>query len=39
VGASNDRSIGDRAAKLLDPSFIRHDLAQLFSDSHGPAGA
>src|ERR1700740_2088199 len=39
VEAINDRSIGDRAAELLAPSFVRHDLAQLFSDSHGPAGA
>jgi hypothetical protein len=36
VAAINDRSIGDRAAELLDPSFVRHDLARLFSDSHGP---
>jgi len=39
VDAVNDRSIGDRAAELLDPSFVRHDLAELFRDSHGPAGA
>jgi len=39
VDAINDRSLGDRAADLLDPSFVRHDLAQLFSDSHGPGGA
>jgi predicted ester cyclase len=39
VQAINDRSIGDRAAELLAPSLVRHDLAQLFSDSHGPAGA
>jgi C-1 hydroxylase len=39
VDAINDRSIGDRAAELLDPSFVRHDLAQLFRDNHGPGGA
>ena len=39
VAAINDRSIGDRAAELLDPSFVRHDLAELFGDSQGPAGA
>jgi C-1 hydroxylase len=39
VDAINDRSIGDRAAELLAPSFVRHDLAQLFRDSHGPGGA
>jgi len=26
-------------ASLLAPSFVRHDLAQLFRDSHGPGGA
>lgn len=39
VNAINDRSLGDRVTDLLDPSFIRYDLAQLFSDSHGPGGA
>ncbi len=39
VGAINDRSIGDRAAELLDPSFIRHDLVELFRDSRGSADA
>jgi predicted ester cyclase len=39
VDAINDRSLGDRAAELLDPSFIRHDLVELLSDSHGPGGA
>ena len=39
VDAINDRSLGGRAAELPGPSFIRHDLAQLFSDSHGPGGA
>jgi predicted ester cyclase len=39
VDAINDRSIGDCGAELLDPSFVRHDLAELFRDSHGPAGA
>jgi len=38
VDAINDRSLGGRAAELLDPSFIRHDLAQVFSDSHGLSG-
>jgi len=27
VDAINDRSLGGRAAEILDPSFIRHDLA------------
>jgi hypothetical protein len=39
VEAINDRSIGDRAAELLDPPFVRHDLAQLFRDGHGPGDA
>jgi predicted ester cyclase len=39
VDAINDRSIGNRASELIDPSFVRHDLVELFSDSHGPAGA
>ena len=39
VDAINDRSLGDRAAELLDPSFVRHDLVELFSDSHGSRGA
>jgi len=33
VDAINDRSLGGRAAEILDPSFIRHDLAQLFRDN------
>jgi hypothetical protein len=36
--AIHDRSIGDRAAELLDSSFVRHDLVELFLDSRGPAG-
>ena len=39
VGAINDRSLRDRAAELLDPSFVRHDLVQLFPDSKGRSGA
>jgi hypothetical protein len=33
VDPINDRSLGGRAAEILDPSFIRHDLAQLFRDN------
>jgi SnoaL-like polyketide cyclase len=39
VDAISDRSIGDRVAELLAPSFVRHDLAGLVSGSHGPEGA
>jgi hypothetical protein len=39
VDAGSNRSTGDRADELGEPSFIGHDLAGLFRDSHGPAGA
>ena len=39
VDAISDRSIGNRVAELLAPSFVRHDLAGLVSGSHGPEGA
>ena len=39
VDAINERRLGERAAELLAPSFVRHDLVQLFDDSRGPAGA
>jgi hypothetical protein len=39
VDAVNDRSIAGRATELLHSSFIRHDLALLLSDSHGPGAA
>jgi predicted ester cyclase len=39
VGGINDRSTGERAAGLLAPSVVRHDLVELFSDSHGSEGA
>jgi predicted ester cyclase len=39
VEAINDRTFPARAAELLDPSFVRHDLARVFADSHGPGGA
>jgi hypothetical protein len=38
INAINDRTIQVRAAELLDPSIVRHDLVQLFPDSQG-AGA
>jgi predicted ester cyclase len=38
IDAINDRTIQVRAAELLDPSIVRHDLVQLFPDSQG-AGA
>lgn len=36
MAAINDRSIGDRAAELLDSFFVRHDLVELCPDSRGP---
>jgi len=39
VDAINDRSLGSRAAELLAPSFVRHDLVELFDDSLGATGA
>jgi predicted ester cyclase len=38
IQAINDRTLQSRAQELLDPSFVRHDLVQLFPDSHGPTG-
>jgi predicted ester cyclase len=38
IQAINDRTLQARAHELLDPSFVRHDLVQLFPDSHGPTG-
>jgi hypothetical protein len=38
VDAISDRSIADRAAELLAPSFVRHDLVRLFSDGCWGAG-
>jgi predicted ester cyclase len=35
IDAINDRTIRARADELLDPSIVRHDLAQLFPDSKG----
>jgi hypothetical protein len=39
VEAISDRTLRDRAGDLLDPSFVRHDLVELFPDSEGPGGA
>jgi predicted ester cyclase len=38
LDAINDRTLRARAAELLDPSIIRHDLVQLFPDSKGAGG-
>ena len=38
IQAINDRTLQARAQELLDPSFVRHDLVQLFPASHGPTG-
>jgi predicted ester cyclase len=38
IEAINDRTLQARAQELLDPSFVRHDLVQLFPDSQGPIG-
>src|ERR1700761_9262384 len=38
IDAINDRTLRSRADELLDPSIVRHDLAQLFPDSHGRSG-
>jgi predicted ester cyclase len=38
IQAINDRTLQATAQKLLDPSFVRHDLVQLFADSQGPTG-
>ena len=35
LDAINDRTLQARAGELLDPSIVRHDLAQLFPDSKG----
>lgn len=39
IGAVNDRTLRDQAAEIVHPSFVRHDLVQLFPDSQGAAGA
>ena len=39
IAAVNDRSLPARAAELLDPGFVRHDLVSVFPDSRGPEGA
>lgn len=39
IQAINDRTLQATAQELLDPSFVRHDLVQLFHDSQGPVGA
>ena len=38
IDAINDRTLRERAEKLLDPSIVRHDLVQLFPDSEGRSG-
>jgi C-1 hydroxylase len=38
IEAINDRTLRARAKELLDPSIVRHDLVQLFPDSHGTGG-
>jgi predicted ester cyclase len=38
IDAINDRTLRARAAELLEPSVVRHDLVQLFPDSQGPGG-
>jgi predicted ester cyclase len=38
IQAINDRTLQARAHELLDPSFVRHDLVQLFPESQGPTG-
>jgi hypothetical protein len=38
IQAINERTSQARAQELLDPSFVRYDLAQLLPDSHGPTG-
>ena len=38
IDAINDRTLPARAGELLDPSFVRHDLVQLFPDSEGSRG-
>jgi predicted ester cyclase len=38
IDAINDRTLQARAEELLDPSFVRHDLVQLFPDSEGSRG-
>ncbi len=35
IDAINDRTLQARADELLEPSIVRHDLAQLFPDSEG----
>lgn len=38
IESINDRTLRGRASELLDPSIERHDLVELFPDSHGPRG-
>jgi predicted ester cyclase len=38
IDALNNRTLRERAADLLVPTFIRHDLVQVFPDSEGPTG-
>jgi predicted ester cyclase len=38
ITAINDRTLRARAKELLDPSIVRHDLVQLFTDSQGASG-
>jgi len=38
IDAINGRTLRARAAELLEPSIVRHDLVQLFPDSQGPSG-
>jgi predicted ester cyclase len=38
IDAINDRTLRARAAELLEPSVVCHDLVHLFPDSQGPGG-
>ena len=38
IEAINDRTLAARRRELLYPSIVRHDLAQVFPDSHGTSG-
>lgn len=35
VEAINDRTLADHAAELIAPTFVRHDLCQIFPDAIG----
>jgi len=39
VAAINARTLRERALELIEPGFVRHDLVEVFPDSHGPEGA